>query len=51
MYIMGNVNPDQIPNIRYENENSVLYLFILKDSYGFNELDLLWYELDVNTLK
>ena len=49
--IICDVNPDQIPNIRYENGNKVLYLSILKALYGCIELDLLWCELYVDTVR
>ena len=50
MDIMCDVNPDHIPNIRYENGNMVL-LRILKSLYVCIESALLWYELYANTLK
>ena len=50
MDIMCDVNPDHIPNIRYENGNMVL-LRILKSLYVCIESALLWYKLYANTLK
>jgi len=49
--IMCDVNPEHIPNVRYENGKKVLYLQILKTLYGCIESALLWYELFANTLK
>jgi len=49
--IMCDVNPEHIPNIRYENGKKVLCLRILKALYGCIESALLWYEIFANTLK
>ena len=49
--IICDVNPDQIPNIQYENGKKVIYLSILKALYGCIELDLLWCELYVDTVR
>ena len=51
MYIMCDVNPDLIPNIRYKNGKKVIYLMILKYLYGRIELALIWYDLYVDNLK
>ena len=51
VYIMCDVNPDLIPNIRYKNGKKVIYLMILKYLYGRIELALIWYDLYVDNLK
>ena len=51
MDIMCDVNPDHIPNIRYKNGRKLIYLRVLKDMYGCIELDILWYDPYLNTLK
>ena len=51
VYIMYDVNPYHIPNIRYKNVKKVLYLKIMKSLYRCIELYLLCYDLYANTLK
>ena len=49
--IMCEVNPEFLPDVRYENGKKVLYVQILKALYGMIESALLWYSLYVNVLE
>ena len=51
MDIVCQVNPEFIPDVRYENGKKVLYVRILKALYGMIESALLWYTLYVTVLK
>ena len=43
--IMCAVNPEFLPDVRYENGKKVLYIQILKALYGMIKSALLWYTL------
>jgi len=49
--IMCEVNPEFLPDVRYENGKKVLYVQILKALYGMIESALLWYSLYVDVLE
>jgi hypothetical protein len=49
--IMCEVNPEYLPDVRFENGKKVLYLRVLKALYGCIESALLWYNLFKSTLE
>jgi len=49
--IMCDVNPEFLPDVRYENGKKVLYVQILKALYGMIESALLWYMLYTEVLQ
>ena len=49
--IMCDVNPYNIPNIRYENGKNVVHLRILNALYGCIESALVWYEIYTETFQ
>ena len=49
--IICRVNPEFLPDVRYENGKNVLYERILKALYGMIKSALLWYTLYVTVLK
>ena len=49
--IMCRVNPEHLPNMRFEGKQKVLYLKVERDIYGCIESALSWYNMFTETLE
>ena len=49
--IMCEVNHEFLPHVRYEGKTKILYVHVLRASYGYLESAMLWYDLYWITLE